>query len=79
MLMNFFGVFYGNKYLLKIQSKRRKYLLLGTASIAVNAFTVFGLYHLADTVFGAKGITEAGLLIITLLANYFLVPKAKIK
>ena len=79
MIMHYFGLFYGNKYLLKLKAKRRKYLTLGLLSIVASSLTVFGLFFLVDNAFGAKGISEGALIIITMLANYFLVPKAKLK
>ena len=71
--------FYGNKYLLKLKVKRRKYLALGALSVVASSLTVFALFLLVDNAFGAKGISDATLIIITLLANYFIVPKAKLK
>ena len=79
MTMHYFGLFYGNKYLLKLKVKRRKYLALGALSVVASSLTVFALFLLVDNAFGAKGISDATLIIITLLANYFIVPKAKLK
>ena len=78
LLLNKFGFWYGNKSLLEVPKRRRKYIMLGILAIISNTIITYGLYCLLDNVALAKLIFELVFVSVVLFVNYFLVPKTQL-
>ena len=78
LLLNKFGIWYGNKSLLEVPKRRRKYIMLGILATISNTIITYGLYCLLDNVALAKLIFELVFVSVVLFVNYFLVPKTQL-